>query len=53
MKRHNIAELITDLQNIRDNNFDPEADHTYADQLLLDYIGDEDVTKIYESIKKW
>lgn len=53
MKRHKLAELITDLQNIRDNNFDQEMDHKHADQLLIDYIGDEDVTKIYASIEKW
>ena len=30
-----------------------EAGHMEADQLLLEYIGDEEVTEIFNSARKW
>ncbi len=32
---------------------DTEGNHIRADQLLLDYIHDEGVTELYDSIQKW
>lgn len=32
---------------------DPEASHSEADKALLDYIGDKEVTKLFDDIKKW
>lgn len=32
---------------------DPEANHGYADELLLKYINDREITQAYDSIKKW
>ncbi len=56
-----IEELIHELKKIKkrqheamendDCNFD--VDHRKADQLLLEYIDNEEVTEIFHSIKKW
>lgn len=49
-------ELIKALKNIKkeQNKFaDEECDHIKADELLLQYINDENVTKAFESINKW
>ena len=32
---------------------DPEMAHAEADQALLDYIGEREVTEAYERIDKW
>jgi hypothetical protein len=32
---------------------DPEGEHRKADELLLDYIGDEDIRKAFDEIEKW
>ena len=34
-------------------NFDPAKDHVTADQLLLDYINDPLITKLFDEIEKW
>jgi hypothetical protein len=31
----------------------PEGAHVKADRILLEYIGDEEVTKAFDSIDKW
>jgi len=31
----------------------PESAHVKADEALLEYIGDEEVTKAFDSIDKW
>lgn len=63
MKR---KELVRKLEEIRKNQerykdepfseffkFDPEVDHEKADQLLLDYIDDPEVTQVFYDIHKW
>ncbi|MBY0413717.1 MAG: hypothetical protein K2Q18_06110 [Bdellovibrionales bacterium] len=48
-------ELIEKLKIIIINkdDADPELDHAIADQLLLEFINDEEVTRCFEDIKKW
>ncbi|MBI2623082.1 MAG: hypothetical protein HYW65_00690 [Candidatus Liptonbacteria bacterium] len=31
----------------------PESAHVKADRALLEYIGDEEVTKVFDSVDKW
>ena len=50
----NKTELIDKLKSIDDRGGrDEEVDHMEADQLLLDYINDEEITMAFDSIKKW
>ena len=46
-------ELITELKTIKDNNSDIEQGHGEADQLLLEYINDEDIASAFNDIEKW
>lgn len=46
-------ELIEKLRNIQKNNFDLESNHGDADDLLLEYIDDKEVTKAFNDIDKW
>lgn len=46
-------ELIEALKEIAANNDDEEVDHARADALLLEYIGDNEVTEAFDSINKW
>jgi len=32
---------------------DVERDHCHADDLLIEYIGDEDIKTAYDKIDKW
>lgn len=32
---------------------DPEGDHRQADELLLEYIGDREVERLFDLIRKW
>lgn len=32
---------------------DPEVWHSRADDLLIDYIDDDEVRRLYDSIQKW
>jgi hypothetical protein len=41
------------LQEIAMNRRDKEFAHMAADQVLLDYIGDVDITDAFEKIDKW
>lgn len=45
-------ELLKKLEDLRASN-DPEVAHYEADQALLEYIGDDDIEKTYDKIKKW
>lgn len=59
----NLEELIKELKKIKkvqdkriergDMCGDFDDDHIKADELLLEYIDNEDVTDIFESIEKW
>ncbi len=52
-------ELLAALRAIADRSSpiftggDPEANHGEADQLLIDFINDPDVTAAYGAIDKW
>lgn len=60
-----IEELIEELLKIKDRqdfcfaerqakkDGDPQDDHMEADELLLKYIGNEEVKEAFESIEKW
>jgi hypothetical protein len=52
-----IDELITQLQAIKDESgkpgYDIEAGHGDVDQLLLDYINNEQVSQLFGSIPMW
>jgi hypothetical protein len=47
-----IEELIKQLKALQ-GGFDKEASHMQADQLLLEFIDNEDVSKAFENIDKW
>lgn len=50
----NIQELKEKLEVIKARGGrDKEADHGDADNLLLEFVGDEKITKIYNDIEKW
>lgn len=50
-----LEELKEKLKAIidRQSNRDTERDHIEADGLLLEYINDEEVTRLFEEIEKW
>jgi len=48
-----LDELRDALLALRNSDYDPECDHGTAEGLLLQYIGDEAVTAIYDSFTFW
>lgn len=46
------SELIKRLKALAGEG-DPECVHGIADDLLLDFIGDDEVTEAFEAIDKW
>lgn len=47
-------ELIRELVELRTlSEVDPEVAHINADELLLHYIDDEDVSRVFNEIEKW
>jgi len=51
-ERMTKAELIAELK-ILVNGYSPEENHMEADELLLSYINDAEITEAYRLIKKW
>ena len=52
--RMNKQDLLEILRYIREElKEDEERSHLAADEALLDYINDDDVTKAFNMIKKW
>lgn len=48
------AELLKKLRNIQKNGNDTEQDHIEADEALLAFIDDKDITEAYRAIEpKW
>ena len=45
------AELLVKLKEI--NTGDPDVDHHRADELLLEFINDGEISEAYEAIEKW
>lgn len=55
-KNHKLTreELLYNLQKCVDFDFgDEECNHIVADELVLKYIDDEDVQKLWDKIKMW
>lgn len=52
MTKKQLLARLKQLLNPIDNH-DVEYVHVKADQLLIDYINDPKVTKLYSSIPKW
>jgi len=50
MTKKQLVQRLTDIYN---GTLDPEEAHIQADQALLQYINDENVTKAFETIDKW
>ena len=47
-------ELLIKLRGLADGSrFDVEHDHVEADDLLIQYINDPDITEAFDAIKKW
>ena len=44
---------IVRRQENEDPDSDPEMDHVKADELLLEYINDSEVSELFNSIDKW
>ena len=44
-------ELLKELKSL-DSRADPESNHLSADEALLEYINDPEITKAFESIRK-
>lgn len=59
MKRDELYEKLKKIYENQKNLFETEKvfnaddDHVLADRLLLEYINDEDITEIFDSIEKW
>jgi hypothetical protein len=47
------AELINKLNELAKLNEDPEAAHCDADDELLKYINDPEITKAFNAVPKW
>ncbi len=45
-------ELVKELKALQ-NGGDEESDHARADNLLLEYINDEEVDEAFDKIEKW
>ncbi len=45
-------ELIERLKTIQEYN-NPEVAHYEADQALLEFIGDEEIKKLFNSLERW
>lgn len=48
-----IEELKEKLKEIKKTGGDCEDDHACADKLLLEFIGDVEVTELFNAIEKW
>lgn len=46
-------ELVAKLNAIAAANDDPEEDHHWADELLLDFIDDDEVRQAFLRITRW
>lgn len=49
----NVEELIEKLKELQKSNNGKHMNHIEADNLLLDFIGDEDVYRAFKKIEKW
>lgn len=44
-------ELLKEFKKLR--KFDTETAHFKADELLLQYINDTEITKVFDKLEKW
>lgn len=51
MTKDDLIQKLIDIANNKDK--DTEWNHIMADELLLDYIGDDDIRSAFELIDKW
>lgn len=49
MKKEELLKRLKELQ----GEGDTEAAHSIADNLLIEFINDPDITEAYEAIDKW
>lgn len=49
----NREDLLMQLRELNRPNGDVEIQHSLADQALLDYIDDPEITATYEAIDRW
>jgi hypothetical protein len=47
------ADLLEKLKELTGDNGDAEATHAEADELLLKYINDPEIEKVFEEVPKW
>ena len=47
------ADLIENLKELTELKHDPEVAHSEADELLLNYINDPEIEKVFEEVPKW
>lgn len=52
-KEELIARLKVLAQKTEDGLEEQDIDHPEADRLLLEFIGDEEVTRLFNTIEKW
>ena len=48
-----VEELVESLRDITYEKYDQETGHRRADELLLQYIGDDRVTDAFDAVGKW
>lgn len=53
MTKQELIEALKEIKESQNKFIDQECDHIKADELLLQYINDENITRIFESIDKW
>jgi hypothetical protein len=46
-------ELLAELRRIKTEGGDPEGGHWLADEALLRFIGDDEVSAAFDAIDKW
>jgi hypothetical protein len=47
------AKLLEDLRKLQDKELDGEYTHLQADELLLNFIRDEEIREAYSKIVRW
>lgn len=45
--------LLRELRKLQGEDRDSEACHQQADDLLLEYIGDREITEAFKAIERW
>lgn len=48
-----LKDTLRELKKLEEEDRDPETLHYKADEALLEYIGDEDVDRLYTNLTRW